>query len=113
MADIAPETIITRFDAIADQWVAHFEYTPQVASGGDLPVVAMRRLLETTEAAPDSYPLICDTDRAGSGVLHRTLLWQPPDVLFPCPTCDGTGEYVGFLDRETCKVCGGRKVVPG
>jgi hypothetical protein len=52
MSDISPKTIITRFDRDADQWSAWFELTPQVAFGGDLPVVAMRRLLEGTERCP-------------------------------------------------------------
>ena len=37
MADIAPETIIAKFDLDADQWTAWFAPTPQVAFGGDLP----------------------------------------------------------------------------
>jgi hypothetical protein len=113
MSDISPDTIIVRFDHRASQWVAHFEHTPQVAFGGDLPVVAMRRLLEGTEALSDTYPLVCDTDQVGSGVLFRDLIWQPPEVLFPCPTCSGTGRYVGLIEAATCKACGGRKVVPG
>jgi hypothetical protein len=113
MADITPATIIVRFDRDADQWSAWFADTRQVAFGGDRPVVAMRRLLEGTEAASDTYPLVCDSDRAGSGVLHRDLIWQPPEVLFPCSACNGTGRYVGLIEVDTCKVCRGRKVVAG
>jgi hypothetical protein len=108
-----PETIIARFDAFAGQWVAHFERTPQVAFGGDLPVVAIRRLLAGTEAAPETYPLVCNWDRVGDGVLHRLVIWQPPRVLFPCPTCKGTGQYVGLSEVGPCKACGGRKMVVG
>jgi hypothetical protein len=113
MADIIPETIIARFDANADQWVAWFEHRPQVAFGGDLPVVAIRRLLDGTESVPDTYPLVCNSDCAGSGVLHRDLIWQPPQVLFPCPMCNGTGRYVALIEVGTCKACGGRKIVSG
>jgi hypothetical protein len=112
MADISPETIICRFDGRADQWVAHFERRPQVRFGAGPPMDAVRRLLNGTEAIPDTYPLVCDADRAGSGLLHRDLIWQPPEVLFTCPACNGSGQYVGFLEVETCKVCGGWKVVP-
>jgi hypothetical protein len=112
MADISPDMIICKFAALADQWVARFERRPQFAFGGDLPMTAVHRLLDGTEAGPDTYPLVCDADRAGSGVLHRDLIWQSPDVLFPCSTCRGTGQYTGLCEVETCQVCGGRKVVP-
>ena len=112
MADIATDTIVCRFNDDSGQWVAHFEPTPHVAFGGDMPVVAIRRLLEGTEAAPDGYTLICDSDLAGSRVLRREIIWHPPELLFPCGACEGRGEYVGLLERETCGTCGGRKVVP-
>jgi len=59
------------------------------------------------------YPLHCDWDIVGSGVLHRELIWQPPEVLFPCPPCKGTGLYIRLIEVGTCKACGGRKVVAG
>jgi DnaJ-class molecular chaperone len=79
------------------------------------PVVqaAICRELIGPQAVPDIYPLVCDTGQAGSGVLLRGVIWQPPNVLFPCPTCNGTGRYVGLIEAGTCKVCGGRKVVAG
>jgi hypothetical protein len=64
-----------------------------------------------TDAARDTFPPVCDSDRAGSSVLHRDLIWQPPEVLFPCSACNATGQYVGFLEVEKGKVSGGRKVV--
>jgi hypothetical protein len=80
MSDISPDTIICKFAAVADQWVAHFERRPQFAFGADLPMTAVRRLLEGMETVPDTYQLVCDADRAGSGVLHRDLIWQPPEI---------------------------------
>lgn len=70
-----------------------------------------RRLLEGAESPAGEYELRCDQDQAGSGVLTRTATWQPPELLFQCPTCKGTGQYTGLSDVETCRVCGGRKVV--
>lgn len=105
-------TIIVRFGGDAGQWLAYFEHAPQIGFGGDIPVGAVRRLLEGIEAAPGTYPLVCDTDRAGNGILHRELNWQPPEILFTCSTCGGTGEYVGLSDVGVCQVCGGRKLVP-
>jgi DnaJ-class molecular chaperone len=111
---MTPETIVARFDHKVGQWIAHFEHTPQVAFGGDLAVVAIRRLLDGTEAHSDTDPLVCDWDQnGGGGVLHRDVVWQSPEVLFPCPLCKGSGRFVGFMKAGTCKAWGGRKVVPG
>jgi hypothetical protein len=41
----ALNTIFARYDAQAEQWVATFGGRPQVAFGGNIPVVAIRRLL--------------------------------------------------------------------
>jgi hypothetical protein len=111
MADNAPNTIIVRFDG--GQWIASFEHVPQVAFGGGLPMQAVRRLLEGSEAVPGIYELRCASDQAGSGDLHRSLDWHPPEILFECSTCRGTGQYVGLIEVGVCEVCGGRKVVAG
>jgi len=104
------EEIICRF--VGDQWLAHFERKPQVAFGGDMPVRAVRRLLEGTDAAPGAYTLLCDRDLSGSGILSRDITWDPPELLRPCPDCGGRGRYTGLHDVESCRTCGGRKVVP-
>jgi hypothetical protein len=109
--DAADHQIIVHYDAQAGQWVAAFDGTPQVAFGGNMPVVAIRRLLDETEAASDSYTLLCDQDLAGTGVLYRSIIWNPPELLLFCGDCQGRGEYVGLLERETCGTCGGRKMV--
>ena len=109
-----PTTIIARYDAPAEQWVATFEGIPQVTYGGNMPAVAIRRLLDGTEAGADCYALICDMDLSGTGAhpIHRSIIWDPPELLLPCGDCRGRGEYVGLLERETCRTCGGRTVVP-
>jgi hypothetical protein len=111
IAAAARNAIICRFDQQAHQWAAWFERTPQVCFGSDLPTKAVRRLLEDSEVAPGVYPLACDSDQCGSSVLHRELTWQPPEILFPCETCRGTGQYAGLIEVGTCQVCGGRKMV--
>ena len=32
--------------------------------------------------------------------MQRSFLWEPPEMLFVCPSCDGKGEYVGLMERE-------------
>jgi hypothetical protein len=107
------KTVIVQHNATAGQWVAWFECAPQVAFGSDLPMGAVRRLLSGDESPPGQYLLHVDQDQVGSGVLVRIATWQPPELLFQCPACEGRGEYVGLNVAETCKVCGGRKVVAG
>jgi hypothetical protein len=113
MTNVTPDTIIASYVPQAGQWVAAFDGTPQVAFGGNMPAVAIRRLLDDTEAHPDSYALICDADLSGTGAhtIHRSVIWNPPELLLPCGDCQGRGEYVGLLEREICQTCGGRKLV--
>jgi hypothetical protein len=93
------------------QWVAHFEGVPQVAFGGDIPMRAVRRLLEGSEIEPAIYYLHCDSDQLGNGVLHRSLIWEPPEMLFECLACRGTGQYVGLAEVGICEACRGRRLV--
>src|SRR5262245_34342945 len=104
-------TIIAKHDPSANQWVAHFDGNPCHGFGGDMPAVAVRRLLDGEECEPGRYLLLCDADLAGSHRLRLEIDWQPPELLFPCLACEGRGEYVGLLEREVCRSCGGRKVV--
>jgi hypothetical protein len=80
-------------------------------SAATCPAVAIRRLLDGTEAASDSYTPLCDQDLAGTGVLYRSIIWNPPELLLPCGDCHGRGEYVGLLEGEARGRCGGRKMV--
>ena len=48
----------------------------------------------------------------GEHCLLRRIVWDPPELLFPCGACEGRGEYVGLLERDVCRTCAGRKVVP-
>jgi hypothetical protein len=107
------KTVIVRHNATAGQWVAHFDSTPQIAFGSDLPMGAVRRLLAGCESPPGPFQLRVDQDQVYSGVLFRVAKWKPPELLFTCSACDGRGEYVGLIVKEVCKVCGGRKVVAG
>jgi hypothetical protein len=109
MADIAPDTIIARFDPLCGYWIAHFPATPQVAFGGNLPMLAVRRLLEGTEALPDTYLVHYDRSETDTGHV-QSIVWEPPEILFDCTECNGTGQYVGLIETGPCKVCGGRKV---
>lgn len=110
MPNTSPDTIVARFDPNAGQWVAYFEATPQLAFGGNLPMVSVRRLLEGTEAIRDTYRLYRDSGDADSEPIVQALTWEPPEILLDCTECKGTGQYVGLIETGPCKVCGGRKL---
>ena len=107
MAD--ESTIIVRTNA--DKWAAHLDGAPDLAFGENSLVKAVRRLLEGIEAEPAVFTILNQGD--GSDDERRcSVVWDPPELLFPCQTCEGRGEYVGLIESEVCRGCGGRKVVP-
>ena len=105
-------TIRARFSEQCGHWVAHFEDAAHIGAGGDMPVVAVRRLLDMTDSPAGDYRLECDQDMAGSDVLLRTIAWNPPALSFVCHECGGRGRYVGLIETEACRTCGGRGVLP-
>jgi hypothetical protein len=111
MAATVQEAIMVTYSPHTDQWIACFDGQPRPAFDGAMPLVAIRRLLDGTEAYPDAYSVISDCDLSVAGVLSRSIIWNPPELLFQCADCHGHGEYVGMLEREVCQTCGGRKLV--
>jgi len=64
-----------------------------------MPVRAVRRLLEGTEATQAHSSFFAIQTLAPTGFLRRDILWDLPELLFPCGACDGRGQYVGLLER--------------
>jgi hypothetical protein len=106
-------SIIARYEQAAGQWTASFDGVPQVAFGGMTAFGAVRRLLDGAESSHGTYMLNCDVDSALAGQNPNSIVWDPPELLIPCPDCNGRGEYVGLQHVEKCRPCGGRIVVPG
>jgi hypothetical protein len=107
------EKVVVSYSPTAAYWNAWFESDPQVAFGSDLPIHAARMLLAGYESPAGEYELVVDQILAGSGVLHRIATWQPPDLLFPCQNCKGTGQHIRFNAAEVCPVCGGKQFLVG
>jgi len=105
--------IIARYEQLAGQWTASFDGAPQFAFGGKTAIGAVRRLLEGAEASQGTYTLEHHSDQASSEQTPESVIWDPPELLVPCPVCKGRGDYVGLLIVEKCGTCGGRLVVPG
>lgn len=103
--------IVIKHNVVAGHWCASFANTPGVGFTGELPVVAIRRLLEGLNSPADSYALCCDREFSGSGVLPKSVVWDSSELLFPCAECNGSGEYIGLMEREPCKVCHGLGLV--
>src|SRR5262245_50424403 len=105
------QLIVVQYQELGQQWVAHFDGELCRSFGGNMPLVAVRRLLEGTDNQPETLTVRCDRDRAATGILQFPIVWEPPEMLITCRACEGRGEYVGLLEREVCPSCGGRKVV--
>jgi hypothetical protein len=95
-------TIVVQYQDFAQQWVAHFEGDPCHPFCANMPMVAVRQLLEGSETEPHTMLLRCDRDQSAIGVLQMSIVWDPPEILVPCRECEGRGEYVGLREREVC-----------
>jgi hypothetical protein len=113
MPKSADNLIVVRQNADAGQWTASFESVPQFAFGGGTAIGAVCRLLEGAESDHGTYTIECFSDLALAEQAPASIVWDPPELLVPCPDCNGRGEYVGLLHVERCRTCAGRMVVPG
>ena len=100
--------VICRYRNTSGQWSAWLDGTPSVAYGAELPMRAVSRLLDGSDIDHCLVVIHVDQVQAGSGVMIREALWKPPELLFLCSQCNGTGEYVGLTDRQKCQACEGR-----
>src|SRR5262245_52441070 len=107
---MSDSTIILRHDVPANQWLAHFQGKANLAYGSDLPLKAVRRLLEGTERESGVFRLQCE-DGSVAGV-PDDIVWDDPELFRTCVECNATGTYTGLAEVETCRTCCGRKVVP-
>ena len=105
--EIVPRPIIVRFDDSAGQWVAHFEGKPEVAFGGEFSTEAAQRLLEAT--TPLDWEVTVRIQQVDGTESVRKMVWQVPDLLVrvPCPSCNGTGKYIGLTTQGPCETCWG------
>lgn len=112
-ADNPLPSIIVRYELAYDRWLACFSASRQIVFGGELPSIAIRKLFDAVDPLTGSYELRCDHDWSDTGDVPqpRFIRWDPPDLFFSCPSCNGSGEYVGLLLREECRTCRGRGVV--
>lgn len=101
-------TIIVRYNDTSAQWEAWFDGAACVTYGDDFSMIAVHRLLDGSDTDACDLTLHVDRDQVGSGVLIYEVVWQPPDLVFRCERCHGTGECLVFPDIEKCQRCKGR-----
>ena len=85
-----------------NHWSAWFESKPTVAFGGDTAAKAATRLLEAHGIDPSQV------QASGNPTISRLELRIS---TAPCPDCGGSGKYIGLNSVETCKGCGGSRVM--
>jgi hypothetical protein len=109
---IARPVIIVRYCNAPYGWLAWFEHIPDLKFEDELPMTAVRRLLQVG-TPPGELALHVDHYQAGSVALVRVANWQPPELLFQCSQCGGTGEHAGLVAVEHCQPCRGRGWIAG
>lgn len=100
--------IIVRYSDQAHHWLARFDGSPSVRSGSNIPMDAVRRLLQGNGTPPGDVMLHVDQDQAGSALLSRAATWQPPELLFKCTQCNRWRAHTRPSVVETCRACRGR-----
>lgn len=98
---------IVERDAAARRWKAWFDDEPQHICFADEALAAFDRLVDSRKTRlPEPYQLKID-DRASRGGHIEVLIWAGDATQQPCPTCGGSGKYVGLSVVEDCQTCGG------
>lgn len=90
------------------RWMAMFDRGLPLTFGGNTVFVAIRRLLETTEASPGEYRIQVEVSDAA---VPDSIRWDPPLMMVRCPECEGKRQYVGLRLVEQCRACTGRGMV--
>ncbi len=98
-------TIIVLYCNIAGHWQAWFDGNPCIAYNGESSMQAIYRVLEGHGTPACDLELRFDQDDGTAALMKAT--WRPPALLLRCEDCNGTGEYVGLMRRETCARCAG------
>lgn len=89
------------------EWNAWFEDDPDECYPGNVPLVALNRLMR---ARPDRVPRPCGIRPMDAGAPSGRLefvLYRKSEASKPCPDCGGTGKYTGLVVIENCSACNG------
>src|SRR5262245_19940222 len=94
--------IIVRYSESGRQGLAWFARSEQICYGSNFPGDAARKLLAGCGKAAGQVELDVE-DPAVSAGTQSVARWDPPDLLFQCDECGGTGECAGLSDRSKCE----------
>lgn len=84
---------------VPDHWLAWIEGRTESASTGESAAQAIEQLVETLPGVEsESLTIIKRASRMGRYVFA---------VDAACPDCKGTGQYVGLVAVENCRMCEG------
>lgn len=95
------------------RWCAWIADRPEVVVEGDEAMAAFDAIIALQrDRLPDPYQLRVD-DKLSRGGHIEVLLTGRPRERKPCPSCKGTGKYVGLSIVEPCDACQGAGHMPG
>ncbi|MCC7423945.1 MAG: hypothetical protein IT428_27080 [Planctomycetaceae bacterium] len=103
--------IIVERLAKTGRWSAWFQDEPAAALEGDEAMVVFDTLVAARrDRLPDPYQLRVDDRRSRGGHIEVLMTGKRRERL-PCPTCKGSGKYVGLSIVEPCSTCEGTGIV--
>ena len=102
--------IVVRYSRLADKWLASLEDEPLVVFDGEL-FGRDGRLLAGLAAAPGRYKMRWIQPHELEDDGSWTADWNPPELLYECPECDGKGQRADGTDAVPCGKCDGRGVL--
>jgi hypothetical protein len=103
--------IIVHFNRDSGDWNAWLAGHPQHAFGGDSSATALARFLD--KCGWSDLQVVADEYASSLDGAHFEFIVRHAGPKQTCPDCGGSGKYVGLHAVETCRRCGGRKVIPG
>ena len=93
-------------------WSAWFADRPEVVVEGDEAMAAFDAIIAMQrDRLPDPYQLRVDDQQSRGGHIEVLLSGRARERK-PCPSCKGSGKYVGLSIVEPCDVCGGAGDLP-
>lgn len=94
------------------RWTAWFQDLPGQVIEGDEAMTAFDTLVASQrDRLPDPYQLRVDDRRSRGGHIEVLMSGRRRERQI-CPTCKGSGKYVGLTVVEACDACGGTGSVP-
>ena len=107
---MSDRTIRVKYSPSNDFWFASFGDAPHSQCAGERPMLAAERLLMLHLPPEGRYLIVVDLKPPETGRSPIEGIWDPPELLFECLECQGSGE-ISSDGAAKCPRCEGLGVV--